>query len=91
MNGGKHTLNYLGNYGVHERFLSESTPYPQYELTRVIAQYRRKYKIVTQHREMLAELSGKLRYDTTELAHYPAVGDYVMVSAENENSDAAIH
>ena len=33
---------------------------------------------------MLAEISGKLRYDTEELAQYPAVGDCVMVDIRPE-------
>ncbi len=33
---------------------------------------------------MLAEISGKLRYDTEELAQYPAVGDCVMVDIQPE-------
>lgn len=72
-------LNQLSNYGVSERFLTESTLYPNYQLARVIAQYRGKYKIVTEQTEMLAEISGKLRYGTEELAQFPTVGDYVMV------------
>ena len=77
-------LNQLNNYGVSERFFTEATLYPEYQLARVIAQYRGKYKIVTEQGEMLAEISGKLRYDTEELAQYPAVGDYVMVDIRPE-------
>ena len=34
--------------------------------------------------EQLAEVSGRLRYDTEELAQYPTVGDYVMVTPQSE-------
>ena len=71
-------------YGVSERFLTEATLYPEEILARVIAQYRGKYKIVTEQAELLAEVSGRLRYDTEELARYPTVGDYVMVTVEGE-------
>lgn len=47
-------LNQLNNYGVSERFFTEATLYPEYQLARVIAQYRGKYKIVTEQGEMLA-------------------------------------
>lgn len=77
-------LNQLNNYGVSERFFTEATLYSEYQLARVIAQYRGKYKIVTEQGEMLAEISGKLRYDTEELAQYPAVGDCVMVDIQPE-------
>lgn len=33
-------LNQLNNYGVSERFFTEATLYPEYQLARVIAQYR---------------------------------------------------
>lgn len=77
-------LNQLNDYGVSERFLTEATLYPNYQLARVIAQHRGKYKIVTEQAERLAEISGKLRYDTEELAQYPTVGDYVMVDMLSE-------
>ena len=47
-------------------------------------QYRGKYRIVTEQAALLAEVSGKLRYETEELAQYPTVGDYVMVTVEGE-------
>ena len=77
-------LHQLQTFGVSERFLAQATLYPEEVLARVIAQYRGKYKIVTEQAELLAELSGKLRYDTEELAQYPTVGDYVMVTVEGE-------
>ena len=52
------TLHQLKRYGVSERFLAEATLYPEETLARVIAQYRGKYKVVTQQGELLAEVSG---------------------------------
>ena len=83
-----HTLN---NYGVTQRFLTEATLYPAYSLGRVVSQYRGKYKIATEQGETLAQISGKLRFETEELAQYPAVGDFVMVSQETADSEAVIH
>lgn len=80
-------MNRLNQYGVSERHLAEAALYPEYSLARVIAQYRGRYRIVTEDGELLAEVSGKLRYDTEELAQYPAVGDCVMVSTQG---DAAV-
>ena len=78
------TLHQLKAYGVSERFLAEDTLYPEETLARVVAQYREKYRIVTEQAALLAEVSGKLRYETEELAQYPTVGDYVMVTVEGE-------
>lgn len=82
-------MNLLNQYGLSERFLAQATMFPDYTLARVVAQYRGKYKIVTEQKEMLAEISGKLRHDTDELSMYPTVGDYVMVAVEEDT--AIIH
>lgn len=63
-------MNLLNRYGLSERFIAQATMFPEYTPARVIAQYRGKYKVVTQEKELLAEISGKLRYDTDELAMY---------------------
>ena len=82
-------MDLLERYGVSERFLAQASLFPGYTLARVVAQYRGKYRIVTEREELPAEVSGRLRYDTDELAMYPAVGDYVMVDAAGDN--AVIH
>lgn len=82
-------MHQLKIYGVSERFLAQASLYPKETLARVTAQYRGKYRIVTEQAALLAEVSGKLRYETEELAQYPTVGDYVMVTVESEM--AVIH
>lgn len=84
-------MNHLKQYGVSERFIIEATMYPEYQLARIIAQYRGKYKIVTECGETLAQISGKMRFDTEELAQYPAVGDFVMISQQEGDGEAIIH
>ncbi len=81
----------LKNYGVTERFLAEATLFPAYGLGRVISQYRGKYKVATDDGEALAQISGKLRFQTEELAQYPAVGDFVLLTQETAESEAVIH
>lgn len=84
-------MNLLEQYGATERFLSEATLHPAYQLARVIAQHRELYRVVTEKGITLAEISGRLRHDTTELARFPAVGDFVMVSADGQDGSAVIH
>lgn len=84
-------MNMLETYGLTDQFKNLSTLYPQYKLARVVAQYRGLYRIVTENSELQAEVSGKLRYETHELAKYPTVGDFVMVSLGNAESNAIIH
>ncbi len=82
-------MNKLEQYGVTDNFLEQAEQFDNnLKLARVIAQYKGLYKIITEEKETLATISGKLRFETEELAKYPAVGDFVMVS--NENDERAI-
>lgn len=84
--------NKLLNLGFSERFTQEATLYPDFYIGRVVAQYKELYKIVTDESEVLAEISGKLRYSSVELSDYPAVGDFVMVDRKDEiHGNAIIH
>lgn len=84
-------MNTLEKYGLTNRFLNEATLYPELSLARIVAQYRGLYKIITESGELQAEISGKLRFETNELAKFPTVGDFVMVSAEALGGNAIIH
>ncbi len=83
-------MNLLNNYGLTDRYISEATIYENLTLGRVVAQYRGLYKVVTDNGELIAEISGKLRYNTDELAKYPAVGDFVMLKSSGEADRAII-
>ncbi len=82
-------MNLLTQYGVTERFENEATLHEGLTLARVTTQHKGLYRVVTATREYTAEISGKLRYETEELAKYPAVGDFVMLKPEGDN--AIIH
>lgn len=84
-------MNILNDYGLTDRFSNEATMYPELSLARITAQYRGLYKIVTEYGDKQAEISGKFRFETTELAKFPTVGDFVMISSNNKESNAIIH
>lgn len=84
-------MNELNKYGLTERFINEATLYPEFQLARVIAQYQGSYKVMTESGEKRAQISGKFRHETTELAKFPAVGDYVMIAETNPNDAVIIH
>ncbi|SDJ09245.1 ribosome small subunit-dependent GTPase A [Salimicrobium halophilum] len=84
-------MNNLKAYGLTERFMNEATMYEDMALARIIAQYKGLYKVVTEDGEHTAEISGKLRYETEELAKFPAVGDYVMITGKSGNDTTIIH
>jgi ribosome biogenesis GTPase len=80
----------LKNLGFSERFLQEATLYEGLYLGRVVSQYKDFYKVATDKAEVLAEVSGKLRYSSDELSDYPAVGDFVMLDRQDEAHGKAI-
>lgn len=45
-------MNLLNRYGVSDRFLAQAAMFPDYILARVVAQYRGKYKIVTEQKKL---------------------------------------
>lgn len=81
---------YLTDYGADKRFIEEAALYPDWHLARITSQHKGLYKAMTSEGEMLAEISGKFRHGTTTLAHYPAVGDFVMLSLPDGNAGHAI-
>lgn len=84
-------MNDLYAYGVNDRYRNEANMYEDLTLARVTAQYKGLYKIVTGDGESLAEISGKMRHHTDELAKFPAVGDFVMVAGAQGQDRAVIH
>jgi ribosome biogenesis GTPase / thiamine phosphate phosphatase len=84
-------VNVLKAYGLTERFVNEASLYEGFTLARVIAQNKGSYKLITPDGERLAQVSGKLRHETTELAKFPAVGDFVMVLHEQDDVTTIIH
>jgi ribosome biogenesis GTPase / thiamine phosphate phosphatase len=82
----------LINFGFSERYFQLADLYPGLFLGRVTAQYKDLYKVVTQNSEMLAEISGKMRFSSGGLSDYPAVGDFVLIDREDElHGNAVIH
>jgi ribosome biogenesis GTPase len=82
----------LRKYGLTEGFLQESTLYEGLFVARVSRQYRGLYKVVGEHGELDASVSGKLAYNTGEQSGFPAVGDFVMIDrTDADRGNAVIH
>jgi ribosome biogenesis GTPase len=58
---------------------------------RVVLEHRRAFRVYTESDELLAEISGRVRYDAATRAELPAVGDWVAVSAYPNEKRATIH
>lgn len=78
------------NLGFSERYRQEASSYEGLFLARVIAQYKDLYKVATIDGEIMAEISGKLRYTADALPDYPAVGDFVMIDRIDDQSGNAV-
>lgn len=90
-------MNVLTKYGTSQRFLNEASMYPKLSLARIIAQQKSEYKIITENGEKRAKISGKFRFETSENINFPIIGDFVMISTndqengENTEDNAIIH
>ena len=76
----------LKKYGLNDRFINEANMYSELEIARVVSESRGIYKLVTEDGYIFANISGKFRYQMTSNADYPAVGDFVMVSINNDKA-----
>jgi ribosome biogenesis GTPase len=61
------------------------------EAARVALEYQGMYRVFTAGDEMLAEVSGKVRYQATNRAAFPAVGDWVVIQRVPNEKKAVIH
>ncbi len=80
----------LKRYGLNDRFEQEATLYAEMFLARVSEQQRDWYKVIGEHGEFLASVSGKLLYAADDTMDFPAVGDWVMVDRIDGNAGTAI-
>ncbi len=60
-----------------------------FEIGRIIRESKKKYVVKTSHRSFHSRISGKLRHHAQSRADYPAVGDWVALSVQDD--DAIIH
>lgn len=84
--------NRLVNLGFSEKIIQKASCYQGLILGRVISQYKDLYKVATQECELIAEVSGKLRYEVILSLQFPVVGDFVLLDRDsNKNGNAIIY
>ncbi|OJF94173.1 ribosome small subunit-dependent GTPase A [Alkalibacterium sp. 20] len=82
----------MENLGLDAKFVKEATSYINLYIGRVISQSKDVYKVATENVDLLAQISGKFRYDVVDSSDYPAVGDFVMLDRnEDASGNAIIH
>jgi len=62
-----------------------------YTCGRVALEHKNLFRVYTQHGEVLAEISGKLRHEAMSRSDLPAVGDWVVIRARPEGDRVMIH
>lgn len=82
--------NRLLNLGATGGILLEAGHYPELFLGRVAAQQKVLYLVLTEHTEVAAEVSGKLRHGAHEVSDFPAIGDFVLLDRETSAAGHAI-
>ncbi len=58
---------------------------------RVVSEYKGSYRVITEEKELLAKVSGKMIHEAFDRACYPAVGDWVVIKENPGGSGATIH
>lgn len=81
----------LFEIGLSEQHVQEAKMYPTgLYLARVSEQHKDLYKVITEQGQIVAEITGKLGYTAIDSGDYPAVGDWVLVDRQTNNSGNAI-
>lgn len=80
----------LKKYGLSDRFEQEASLYKNLFPARVLEQHRDLYKVICEHGELIAGISGKLAYHADDQMSFPAVGDWVMIDRTENNSGNAV-
>lgn len=62
-----------------------------YTFGRVALEHKNLFRVYTQHGEVRAEISGKLRHETVNRRDLPAVGDWVVIRSRPEGGRVMIH
>ena len=63
----------------------------QYTVGRVMLEHKRLYRVATETSEVLAEVSGKFRFEATSREDFPAVGDWVVIRVRESEGKGTIH
>ena len=80
----------LKKYGLSDRFEQEASLYKNLFPARVTEQHRDLYKVICEHGELIAGISGRLAYHAEDQMSFPAVGDWVMIDRTDNNSGNAV-
>jgi ribosome biogenesis GTPase / thiamine phosphate phosphatase len=76
----------MNDLGLNDFFLKEVKQFEDLHVGRVLSLSKGIYKLMTDHGEQIAEVSGKFRFNAIGARNYPTVGDFVMLQKTGGNS-----
>ena len=78
--------------GLTDRIAAEAKLYEGFYVARILSQSKDLYTAICENGELMAEISGKFRYEAERMSDYPAVGDFVMIDRNTDlHGNAIIH
>ncbi len=80
----------LVRLGFSRKTLEEAGKFTDLYPGRVISQYKDLYRVALEEGELLAEVTGKLRYHAEEAWEFPAVGDFVLLDRQSDDQGNGI-
>jgi ribosome biogenesis GTPase / thiamine phosphate phosphatase len=83
----------LKKLGWNQAFEESFTEYEQQSLIpgRISVEHKGLYRVLTEHGELIGEVTGKIRFNAAGRQDFPAVGDWVAVQAVPQEGKAYIH
>ena len=82
----------LEQLGWNSHFQTEANLFGKPDLipARIAEEHKSFYTVFSQHGTLLAEIAGKIRFQAEHRSDFPAVGDWVLVSARPNENRASI-
>ncbi|OZM58440.1 ribosome small subunit-dependent GTPase A [Lottiidibacillus patelloidae] len=84
-------MNTLEKLGWNEKLNEQTKLQEEQFIGRVIVQQRGQYKILSEAGEFAAKITGKFFHQIVRQEEYPAVGDWVVYTKGEQDSEASIH
>lgn len=83
----------LQSLGWNDYFSNHFAAYAKqgYSAGRIILEHKNMYRLLSEHGELMGEVTGKLRFEATGREDFPAVGDWVVIKPRLEEQKASIH
>ncbi len=83
---------WLQEIGCTNAMWEQAKQYGSLVVGRIIAQHKALYRVATERKECMAEVSGTFRHNARSSSQFPVVGDFVLLDRDNdEHGNAIIH